>query len=80
MSETPGAYHAGENVFAVDPAAASGCALGIANVDDINETTMDNIAIFSVLESCVLNKENSFDIPAMMPACTGDKCICGWFW
>lgn len=39
---------------------------------------MDNFAIFSVKHDCVQQKQTSFDIPAAMPACTGDKCICGW--
>jgi len=30
----------------------SGCALGIADVDDISKVTMDNLAIFSVQHQC----------------------------
>jgi len=41
---------------------------------------MDNLAIFSVKHDCVKQKMNSFDVPAKMPQCTGDKCICAWFW
>lgn len=41
---------------------------------------MDNIVIFSVQPNCVQTKQTIFDIPAMMPACTGSKCICAWFW
>ncbi|KAL8293619.1 hypothetical protein RQP46_000320 [Phenoliferia psychrophenolica] len=80
-SGTAGPYHSGDpNSYTIDPTLLSGCALGIANVDDISETTMDNIAIFSVQENCVQTKETTFQIPAMMPACTGSKCICAWFW
>lgn len=43
-------------------------------VDDIEKTTMDNLVIFSVQSQCVLTKETTFDVPAMMPACTGKKC------
>ncbi|SCZ89799.1 BZ3500_MvSof-1268-A1-R1_Chr9g10599 [Microbotryum saponariae] len=57
----------------------SGCALGIADVDDINKVTMDNLVIFSTLQKCGASPYNDFEIPALMPACTGAKCICVWF-
>ncbi|SGY79428.1 BQ5605_C008g05129 [Microbotryum silenes-dioicae] len=77
----PGAYHSGDPAATdIDRNLLSGCALGIADVDDISKVTIDNLAIFSVKHSCVAKKFNTFDIPAAMPACTGKKCICGWFW
>lgn len=77
-----GMYHSNEDPTSdvVDLSLLSGCALAIADVDDIEKTTMDNLVIFSVQSQCVLTKETTFDVPAMMPACTGKKCICGWFW
>lgn len=39
---------------------------------------MDNLAIFSVQQKCVAQKQINYEIPAAMPACTGEKCICGW--
>ncbi|GAA5894458.1 hypothetical protein JCM8208_006246 [Rhodotorula glutinis] len=76
-----GAYHAGDPTASdVDFSLVSGCALAIADVDDISKVTMDNLAIFSVQHQCIQQKQTSFDIPAKMPACTGSKCICGWFW
>ncbi|KAM0747146.1 hypothetical protein T439DRAFT_383314 [Meredithblackwellia eburnea MCA 4105] len=53
---------------------------GIADVDDISKVTMDNLAIFTVQHECVVSEKTTFEIPAMMPACTGAKCICAWFW
>ncbi|KAL8291898.1 hypothetical protein RQP46_002156 [Phenoliferia psychrophenolica] len=76
----PGPYHADPLAQQVIPAQIAGCALGIAQVDNIEDTNMDNIVIFSVQPNCVQTKMTSFDIPAMMPACPGGKCICGWFW
>ncbi|KAI5475313.1 Galactose-binding domain-like protein, partial [Pseudohyphozyma bogoriensis] len=76
-----GAYHSGTPGAAdIDTSMLSGCALGIADVDDISKVTMDNLVIFSVQHECVKQKHTSFEIPARMPACTGEKCICGWFW
>ncbi|KAK4703604.1 hypothetical protein P7C70_g2613, partial [Phenoliferia sp. Uapishka_3] len=78
---TAGPYHSGDpNQYTIDPTLTAGCALGIANVDDISLATMDNIVIFSVQPNCVVQKNTTFDVPAMMPACTGAKCICAWFW
>ncbi|GAA6040009.1 hypothetical protein JCM8097_004736 [Rhodosporidiobolus ruineniae] len=79
--DNAGPYHSGDpNSMEIDTNLLSGCALAIADVDDISKVTMDNLAIFSVQHECVKQKETSFDIPARMPACTGEKCICGWFW
>ncbi|ORY88298.1 hypothetical protein BCR35DRAFT_289184 [Leucosporidium creatinivorum] len=76
-----GAYHSGDpNSGVVDMNLLSGCALAIADVDDIEKVTMDNLAIFSVNQKCVSQKQINYEIPAAMPACTGEKCICGWFW
>ncbi|GAA5970606.1 hypothetical protein JCM11641_007368 [Rhodosporidiobolus odoratus] len=76
----PGAYHASYAADDVEEDMLSGCALAIADVDDINDVTMDNLVIFSVQQECVKQKETYFNVPAKMPACTGSKCICGWFW
>ncbi|GAA5992324.1 hypothetical protein JCM10908_000426 [Rhodotorula pacifica] len=79
-----GPYHAGDpDAPDIDRSLVSGCALAIAdvdNIDNINKVTTDNLAIFSVNHQCVQQKRTSFRIPAKMPKCTGSKCICGWFW
>ncbi|POY71101.1 hypothetical protein BMF94_5858 [Rhodotorula taiwanensis] len=76
-----GPYHAGDpESKIIDHNLVSGCALAIADVDDISKVTMDNLAIFSVQHECVQQKMTDFEVPARMPACTGEKCICGWFW
>ncbi|GAA6016275.1 hypothetical protein JCM10207_000454 [Rhodosporidiobolus poonsookiae] len=38
------------------------------------------IVIFSVQSKCVWTRETTFSIPANMPACSGDYCICSWHW
>ncbi|GAA5905158.1 hypothetical protein JCM6882_000396 [Rhodosporidiobolus microsporus] len=75
-----GAFHSGDPAGPIDENLLSGCGLAIADVDDIEDVTMDNLAIFSVNHRCVRDRVTSFEIPAKMPACTGDKCVCGWFW
>ncbi|KAK4334746.1 Proteophosphoglycan ppg4 [Rhodotorula toruloides] len=76
-----GPYHSGDPLSTeIDYSLLSGCALGIADVDNINDVTMDNLAIFSVQHDCVKQKNTNFEVPARMPACTGEKCICAWFW
>ncbi|GAA6019559.1 hypothetical protein JCM10207_003743 [Rhodosporidiobolus poonsookiae] len=75
-----GAYHTGDPSGPLDSSLLSGCALGIADVDNIADVTMDNLAIFSVKHDCVKQRYTDFAVPAKMPPCTGDKCICGWFW
>jgi hypothetical protein len=60
-----GAYHSGDpDVLEIDDDLLSGCALAIADVDDIEDVTWDNLAIFSVNHTCVRWKDTSFEIPA----------------
>lgn len=58
-----GAYHAGDpNADEIDDSLVSGCALAIADVDNIEDVTMDNLAVFSVNTQCVKQKDTSFEI------------------
>ncbi|GAA5866526.1 hypothetical protein JCM8547_000656 [Rhodosporidiobolus lusitaniae] len=75
-----GAHHAGDPAGPIEDDLLSGCALGLADVDDINDVTIDNLAIFSVNRRCVRQRITTFEIPEKMPACSSGKCICAWFW
>ncbi|GAA5908398.1 hypothetical protein JCM6882_007926 [Rhodosporidiobolus microsporus] len=73
--------------FHADPAGAAfyrewiaGCALGIADVMDPEDATPDNFVVFSVQHECVVTRNTTFEVPAKMPSCTGEWCICGWLW
>lgn len=57
-----GAYHSGTPGGAVDDSMLSGCALGIADVDEIGKVTMDNLAIFSVQQQCVKSRMTEFEV------------------
>jgi len=76
-----GAYHSGDpSADSVDEALLSGCALAIADVDDIALVTWDNLVVFSVQAECVWQVNTTFEVPSAMPECSGAHCICGWFW
>ncbi|GAA5947645.1 hypothetical protein JCM3765_001016 [Sporobolomyces pararoseus] len=79
--DNAGPYHAGDpNSMEIDDHLVSGCALAIADVENIEDVTMDNLVIFSTNQNCVRQKETTFEIPAKMPKCTGSNCICSWHW
>ncbi|GAA5987690.1 hypothetical protein JCM5350_008070 [Sporobolomyces pararoseus] len=78
--DQPGPYHADPDANIVNPKLLSGCAIGIADVMDPNDATMDDFTIISVQANCIWTRNTTFSIPAKMPACTGDWCICGWVW
>ncbi|GAA5931676.1 uncharacterized protein JCM15063_001534 [Sporobolomyces koalae] len=78
--DDPGPYHADPEAVEVNKELLSGCAIGIADVMDPNLATMDDFVIISVQQTCVWTRNTTFSIPAKMPACTGDYCICGWVW
>ncbi|GAA6040520.1 hypothetical protein JCM8097_005445 [Rhodosporidiobolus ruineniae] len=64
---SPGLYHAHDDANNLDLTEVGGCALGIA-------------VIFSVQANCVWTRETTFKIPAKMPACSGEYCVCSWHW
>ncbi|PRQ76063.1 hypothetical protein AAT19DRAFT_13085 [Rhodotorula toruloides] len=75
-----GPHHAGDPAGPIEENLVSGCALGVADKDDIEKVGWDDIVIFSVTHRCVRQRLTTFKIPDRMPACSGSKCICGWFW
>ncbi|GAA5872986.1 hypothetical protein JCM16303_006904 [Sporobolomyces ruberrimus] len=79
--DNAGPYHAGDpNSMEIDESLISGCALAIADVENIEDVTMDNLVVFSTNQNCIRQKETTFQIPAKMPKCTGSNCICSWHW
>ncbi|GAA6026801.1 hypothetical protein JCM8097_005872 [Rhodosporidiobolus ruineniae] len=81
--DDPGPYHAGKShpdALTVRYDLLAGCALGIADVENPDDATLENFTVFSVQKECVWNRNTYFDIPAKMPSCSGEWCICGWLW
>ncbi|TKA51757.1 hypothetical protein B0A53_05441 [Rhodotorula sp. CCFEE 5036] len=78
--ENYGAYHSGDPAGPVDESMLSGCALAVADKDDIEQVGWDDLVVFSVNHDCVKQRITPFEIPSRMPACSGEKCICAWFW
>ena len=59
-----GAYHADPAAHIVNTTLIKGCALGIADKNDVHQVGMSDITIFSVQKNCVYNKTTEFQIPA----------------
>lgn len=57
-----------------------GCALAIADKTDGKDVQPDDFTIFSVNQSCVWYLNTEFQVPAQLPACSGENCVCAWFW
>ncbi|KAM0750829.1 hypothetical protein T439DRAFT_325880, partial [Meredithblackwellia eburnea MCA 4105] len=75
-----GPYHSHTDTEPLAESSLGGCALGIVDTTNVADVTMSNMVIFTVQPKCVWQKETSFEIPSAMPACSGDFCICAWFW
>ncbi|GAA6001154.1 hypothetical protein JCM10207_007435 [Rhodosporidiobolus poonsookiae] len=78
--DDPGPYHADPVALEVKHEWLAGCALGIADVMHPDDANPDNFVVFSVQKECVWTRNTTFAVPARMPACTGEWCICGWLW
>ena len=57
-----------------------GCALAVAYKSEASEVQPDDFVVFSVNQTCVWYMHTAFQIPADMPQCPNNKCICAWFW
>lgn len=75
-TDTP-SMHAGTPV---DSNLVRGCALAIAYKSVYAEVQPADFTVFSVNHDCVTQNKTPFQIPANMPSCENDSCICAWFW
>ncbi|GAA6060878.1 hypothetical protein JCM10212_000161 [Sporobolomyces blumeae] len=71
-----GAFHSGVPDEPIDDSLLSGCALAIADKDELDQVGWDDLAVFSVNQRCVRDRYTPFEVPSRMPACSGKKCIC----
>ncbi|KAF9238557.1 hypothetical protein BU15DRAFT_75246 [Melanogaster broomeanus] len=57
-----------------------GCGLAIAYKSTVADVQPADFTIFSVNQTCVWSRFTEFSVPAAMPACPNDMCICAFFW
>lgn len=58
----------------------AGCALSIVYKSDEHDVKPEDLVVFSVNQKCPWKRFTDFQIPADMPACPPEGCICGWHW
>lgn len=63
-----------------DASDVAGCAMGITYNANADTVKPDDFTIFSVNHQCPWTRFTEFKIPAGMPACPEEGCICGWYW
>ncbi|KAI0155446.1 hypothetical protein GGR52DRAFT_205975 [Hypoxylon sp. FL1284] len=59
---------------------AAGSAFAISYKSDITQVTMENLAVFTVLEHTPWKRLATYQVPADMPACPEGGCYCAWLW
>ncbi|RFU24608.1 hypothetical protein B7463_g11723, partial [Scytalidium lignicola] len=59
---------------------AAGTALAISYNSNLENVTLENLVVFSVLPNTPWKREAYYDIPAALPACPEDGCTCAWLW
>lgn len=57
-----------------------GCALSIADSNDVHSVAPEDFIVFSVNQYCVTSRETPFEVPQAMPSCSHDWCLCAWTW
>lgn len=68
------------NIHAKGFSDAAGTSLAIAYKSDINQVGIEDLVVFSVAPNSPWHRRTSYLIPADMPACPEDGCICSWNW
>ncbi|KIY46497.1 hypothetical protein FISHEDRAFT_28572, partial [Fistulina hepatica ATCC 64428] len=59
---------------------AAGSAFAIAYKSDINDVEPEDLVVFTTLEHTPWKRIASYEVPAALPACPDDGCICAWGW
>ncbi|KAI0842323.1 hypothetical protein F5Y06DRAFT_124659 [Hypoxylon sp. FL0890] len=59
---------------------AAGTAFAISYNADISKVTMENLAVFTVLEHTPWKRIATYQVPADLPPCPEGGCYCAWLW
>ncbi|KAI0376862.1 hypothetical protein F5Y04DRAFT_292325 [Hypomontagnella monticulosa] len=59
---------------------AAGTAFAISYNSDISQVTMENLAVFTVLEHTPWKRLATYQVPADLPPCPEGGCYCAWLW
>ncbi|CAI7579791.1 unnamed protein product [Penicillium pancosmium] len=59
---------------------AAGTAFAISYQSDLSKVTMENLAVFTVLEHTPWKREATYEVPADLPPCPEGGCTCAWLW
>lgn len=62
LTTSTGAYHSGDPTGPVDQSLLSGCALAVADKDDIEQVGWDDLVVFSVNHECVKQRVTQFEV------------------
>ncbi|XP_006458724.1 hypothetical protein AGABI2DRAFT_190931 [Agaricus bisporus var. bisporus H97] len=68
------------NMHTQNQSMAAGSAFAISYQSDIKQVTPENLVVFSVRYNTPWKRVARFDVPAAMPACPPEGCICAWGW
>ncbi|KAH3296412.1 hypothetical protein KXW74_008633 [Aspergillus fumigatus] len=59
---------------------AAGTAFAISYQSDLSAVTMENLAVFTVLEDTPWKRIATYEVPKDLPACPPGGCTCAWLW
>lgn len=68
------------------PEVLLGCGLAITTKGpsalewELNNIKTEDLTVFSVKNDCIKKRDTTFAIPAEMPKCPPEGCVCAWFW
>jgi len=59
---------------------AAGTAFAISYNSNLNQVTMENLVVFTVLPNTPWKRIATYAVPADLPPCPAEGCTCAWLW
>ncbi|CAG7847402.1 SubName: Full=Uncharacterized protein {ECO:0000313/EMBL:CCA68161.1} [Serendipita indica DSM 11827] len=68
------------NLHAQNETMAAGTAFAISYQSELARVTLENLVVFTVLYHTPFKRLATYSVPAGMPSCPPEGCICTWLW
>ncbi|KIY46262.1 hypothetical protein FISHEDRAFT_75817 [Fistulina hepatica ATCC 64428] len=68
------------NLHTQNESMAAGTAFAIAYKSEIEDVEVEDLVVFSTLQNTPFKRLATYEVPAALPACPDEGCICAWGW
>jgi len=76
----PGCIQDAGSLHTNNQSMAAGTAFAISYNSNLNQVTMENLVVFSVLPNTPWKRLATYQVPRDLPPCPAEGCTCAWLW